>query len=141
MRYYCDAPGGRTWFALETEAEAEAESKLMGHAVARFYRLARAEALSCYKPSAALSFIERDIGLKDHVTRTMPLFLTLRDDEGAGLATAMLPPESHDGASFRIIIVGPANADPYDAHGDAIEALEDRTGLELDRDDCYPYLR
>ena len=33
MRYVCDAPGGKTWFRIETEAEAVAESETMRHAV------------------------------------------------------------------------------------------------------------
>jgi hypothetical protein len=38
MRYVCDAPGGATWFRLETEAEAEAEAALMRHAVDKHFR-------------------------------------------------------------------------------------------------------
>ena len=33
MRYVCDAPGGKTWFRIETEAEASMESEGMRHAV------------------------------------------------------------------------------------------------------------
>ena len=29
MRYVCDAPSGKTWFQIETEAEAALESALM----------------------------------------------------------------------------------------------------------------
>lgn len=139
MRYVCDAPNGATWFGIETEAEAEAESALMGHAVGKFYKRAREEAIGRYRPAASTPLIERDIGLGDHVRRTMPRFMTLRDPEGAGLATAMLPPEGED--DHRIIVVGPENADPYVAHADAIAALGRAVGLELDRDRCYPYRR
>ena len=45
----------------------------------------------------------------------MPLFLTLRDMNGNGLATAMLPPGGKSGGAC--IIVGPGNADPYIDHG------------------------
>ena len=71
----------------------------------------------------------------------MPLFLTLRDREGGGLATAMLPPRGEDDAGFRIIIVGPGNGDPYPAHDDAIRALGTHFGLTLDRARCFPYRR
>jgi hypothetical protein len=33
MRYVCDAPNGKTWFRIETEAEAATESETMRHAV------------------------------------------------------------------------------------------------------------
>ncbi len=33
MRFVCDAAGGKTWFRIETEAEAAQESELMRHAV------------------------------------------------------------------------------------------------------------
>lgn len=139
MRFVCDAPGGATWFSIETESEAEAESALMGHAVARYWKRARDEAVACYAPAPSTPSIERDIGLKDHVTRTMPRFLTLRDSEGAGLATAMLPPEGD--SAFRIIVVGPENIDPYDAHEEAIAALSRHEGIPLPRERCYPYRR
>jgi hypothetical protein len=69
----------------------------------------------------------------------MPLFLTLRADDGAGLATAMLPPEGRNQVNFRTIIVGPENADPYDAHAPAIEALALHYNLHLPRETCFPY--
>ena len=47
----------------------------------------------------------------------------MRDMDGAGLATAMLPPGGRDDPGFRIIIVGPKNGDPYIDNADAIEAL------------------
>lgn len=139
MRYVCDAPPGRTWFRIETEAEAEAESALMRHAVARHFARAQAWALQRYRPSAG---IERDIGLKDHLARTMPLFLTLRADDGAGLATAMIKQKGADKdpeSPAEAIIVGPANADPYPAHGDAIAKLAQHFGTALPRETCFPY--
>lgn len=138
MKFVCDAPEGKTWFRIETEAEADHESELMRHAVAKFFRRERERAHAAWRPPAGAAVIERDIGLKAFVTRTMAMFLTLRDGEGAGLATAMLPPESGD-VDFRVIIVGPANSDPYDLHGDAIAALEDHLDIDLARSDCYPY--
>ncbi|MBB3018810.1 hypothetical protein FHR70_001864 [Microvirga lupini] len=85
------------------------------------------------------SYVEQDIGLKDHIRRVMPLFLTLRDAEGQALVTAMLPPGGRPEPAFRIIIVGPENRDPYPDHEEAIEALGDYFGLTLDRTHCYPY--
>ena len=68
----------------------------------------------------------------------MPMFFTLRDEEGNGRATAMLPStDSH--AAIRPIIVGPGNGDPYPQHGDAIICLAKHLGLTLDRARCYPY--
>src|SRR5215472_10120776 len=140
MEFVCDATNGKTWFRLETETEAAAESETMKHAVEKYFRREREKALQSYQP-AQPSSIERDIGLKSHVTRTMPIFLTLRDREGAPLATAMLPPGGNDDHQFKIIIVGAANADPYPAEGQSIEALGKHFGLTLDRARCFPYGR
>ena len=136
MQFVCDAPKGRTWFRIETEAEAAAESRLMRHAVEKHFLTARQRARRSYVPGQGL---ERDIGLKDHIARTMPVFLTLRADDGAGLATAMLPPGPRPASDFTIIIVGPENADPYADHGDAIEALARHYRIQLPRARCYPY--
>jgi len=138
MRYVCDAPDRCTWFRFETEAEAEDESRLMQHAVEKYFKRDLERARENYRP-ANPSSIERDIGLKDHIARTMPLYLTLRADDGEGLATAMLPPQGRNQAQFRIIIVGPENSDPYDRHAAAIAALGAHFGLSLPREDCYPY--
>ena len=140
MDYVCDAPGNKTWFRIETEAEAAQESAEMNHAVAKYFRRDREKALQSYKPTSQ-NYIERDIGLAAHIARSMAMFLTLRDREGKPLATAMLPPGARAEADFRIIIVGPGNADPYPAHGDAIAALAAHTGLTLDRESCFPYAR
>jgi hypothetical protein len=138
MQFICDAYNGKTWFRLETEAEASAESALMSHAVEKYFRRAHEAAAGSYNP-VGLSFIERDIGLKSHIARTMPLFATLRDEEGKGLATAMLPPQGKPDPLFRVIIVGPDNADPYLEHAAAIEALGRHFGLKLPRERCFPY--
>lgn len=139
MRYVCDAPGGATWFRFETEAEAEAEAVLMHHAVDKYFRRYMAAARESYRaPKSAASF-EQDIGLNDHIARAMPMFLTLRADDGAGLATAMLPPQARRQADFRILIVGQENADPYLTHGSAIEALARHFKTDLPREQCYPY--
>ena len=122
MRYVCDAPGGRTWFRIESEAEAVAESEVMHHAVEKFFRKEYERAAQSFRPISKVNF-EQEIGLKAHVQREMPLFLTLRDDGGTPLATAMLPPNGREDRSFRPIIVGAGNADPYPEHGDAIRAL------------------
>lgn len=139
MRYVCDAPGGATWFRIETEAEAEAEATLMRHAVDKYFRRHEAGARESFRAPAGAPTFEQAIGLKDHIARTMPLFLTLRSDNGEGLATAMLPPNGRNQVNFRIVIVGPDNSDPYDAHEKAIEALGAHYGLSLPRAECFPY--
>ena len=138
MRYVCDAPGGRTWFRIETEVEAAAEAALMRHKVDKYFLQEKEAATKTYQPTSSV-YIEREIGMKAHLARTMPLFLTLRDNEGKGLATAMLPPEGRDDGSTRIVIVGEANGDPYPTQGDAIAALGLHFGITLERERCFPY--
>jgi hypothetical protein len=41
MQFVCDTPDGKTWFQIETEGEAAAESDLMSHAVEKHFRQAR----------------------------------------------------------------------------------------------------
>lgn len=140
MKYVGDAPAGKTWFRLETEAEAEMESAAMGHAVAKHFSRAMAEARRSYVPTSSVSF-EANIGLNAHLQRTMPLFVTLRDADGEPHVTGMLPPGGQDDPTFRPIIVGRNNSDPYPGYGDAIAALGTIFGLTLDRSRCYPYGR
>ena len=140
MKFVCDAPDKKTWFRIETEAEADQEAALMHHVVAKHFRRERENAVRTYKPTSTVSF-ERNIGLEAHIGRNMPLFLTLRDAEGGGLVTAMLPPGGQDDPAFKIIIVGESNTDPYPAHQTAIEALGTHFGFALDRTRCYPYRR
>lgn len=139
MQYVCDAPGRRTWFRIESEAEAAAESQIMRHAVEKYFRREHAAAAAKYRPAPSTNYIERDIGLSAHIQRTMPLFLTLREHDGTPLATAMLPPGAKDDSSFRMIVVGAANADPFAAQSEAIDALAAHYGLTLSRERCYPY--
>lgn len=138
MKYVCDAPNGKTWFRLETEAEAESESLSMRHAVEKFFRREQEKAAQTYQPPSR-TFFEQEIGLKAHIQREMPLFLTLRDEDGNALVTAMLPPGGREDASFRPIIVGPGNSDPYAAEPEAIAVLAKHFGLGLDRLRCFPY--
>jgi hypothetical protein len=140
MKYICDA-GPKTWFRLETAGEAALESSAMSHAVDRFFRETYDKALKSYTPAGGLRSIEQSIGRQDFIQRTMPMFLTLRDGEGQALVTAMLPPVGQDERAFRPIIVGPANADPYPAHGDAIAALARHFKMKLDAATCFPYRR
>ena len=140
MKYVCDAPGGKTWFRIETEGEAALESDAMNHAVEKYFRSEMEKAKESYQPTSQ-SFIERDIGLNAHLQREMPLFLTLRDREGNALATAMLPPGGRDSDTFRVIIVASGNGDPYPDHEMAIAALATHFGLALERDRCFPYQR
>lgn len=138
MRFVVDAPNGKSWWRLETEAEAAQESQLMRHAVEKYFCIEREKAKQSFQP-ASRTFIEQEIGLKAHIQNEMPLFLSLRDENGNPHVTAMLPPGGK--GNSRMIIVGPANADPYPAEGEAIKALGDHFGLSLERDRCYPYQR
>ena len=139
MEYVCDAPGNLAWFRLVTEGEAAAESQEMHHAVEKHYRRERERAAESFQPSAAVMFIEQDINKESFIQRAMPLFLTLRDENGKALVTAMLPPKGK--GSGGCIIVGPGNADPYPQHAAAIAALGSHYGITLDRASCYPYRR
>jgi hypothetical protein len=127
-----------TWFRLTTEAEAATESEEMRHAVEKHYRRERERAAESFRPLTNV-YIEMDIGKEAHIQKCMPLFLTLRDMDGKGLATAMLPPNGK--GSGACIIVGPGNSDPYVEHEDAIQALGQHFGMTLDRGHCYPYRR
>ena len=140
MKYVCDALAGKTWFRIETEAEATSESDLMRHAVEKFFRKEQEKATQTFQPLSKVYF-EQEIGLKAHIQREMPLFMTLRADDGTPLVTAMLPPGGQDDRTFRPIIVGMANADPYVEHADAIRALGQHFGIALERSRCYPYRR
>jgi hypothetical protein len=108
------------------------------HAVEKHYRRERERAGESFRSLSSV-YIEQDIGKEAHIQRSMPLFLTLRDMDGNGLATAMLPPGGKSGGAC--IIVGPGNADPYIDSEDAIRALADHFKLSLDRAHCYPYRR
>ncbi len=134
----CDAYGGKTWFRIETEAEAAAESDVMRHKVAKYFCQEKDRATRSFQPSSRTLF-EQEIGLATHIQREMPLFLTLRDGEGNALVTAMLPPGGKERDRFSPIIVGVSNSDPYPEHGEAIRALGDHFGIKLDRARCYPY--
>lgn len=140
MEYVCDAPP-HTWFRIMTESEAAQESKAMDHAVEKYFRQMQERAAASYVPPRSGLYVEQSIGRKDHIKRTMPLFVTLRDKEGKALVTAMLPPGGRDADSFRPIVVGKSNADPYLEYADAIEALGTHYSLTLDPDRCYPYRR
>jgi len=140
MQYVCDA-AANTWFRIETQAEAAMESAVMNHAVEKYFRQAHEQAAVSYVPPRSSHYIEQNIGLKAHIQRTMPMFLTLRDGEGKALVTAMLPPAGCDERTFRPIIVGFENTDPYADYGDAIGLLGAHFGLELNPARCYPYRR
>ena len=140
MKYICDAPGKTTWFRLENEIEAEEESRLMNHAVAKHFRQSQDAAAASFKPPSD-RYIEQEIGRAAHIQREMPLFLTLRDREGKALVTAMLPPEGKADQAPQKIVVGPSNSDPYPDHQDAIEALGAHFGMSVGRDECFPYRR
>ena len=74
----------------------------MRHAVEKYFRKEQEKATQSFQPISKV-FFEQEIGLKEHVQREMPLFVTLRDGDGSPLATAMLPPGGRDDRSFRPI--------------------------------------
>ncbi|MGF1651154.1 MAG: hypothetical protein ACFCUN_11965 [Hyphomicrobiaceae bacterium] len=140
MKYVCDA-GALTWFQIESQAEAQTESQLMDHAVDRYFREAREAAARTFTPPAGARLIEQKIGLEEHILRTMPHFLTLRDRDGTALVTAMLDfkRQPANRTLARAIIVGRANTNPYPSHRSAITALGAHYGATLDERSCYPY--
>ena len=136
MDYVCDAPNDETWFRIVTEAEAMAEATEMSHAVDKHFRREWDRAAESFRSNNPV-FIEQDIGKRDHIKRAMPLFLTLRDQDGRGLVTAMVTQPGPGSC----VVVGRANADPYPDHAAAIAALGRHLGQTLDRARCYPYRR
>ena len=140
MQYVCDA-SSRTWFRIETRGEAALESRDMDHAVEKYFCQAYQEAAKSYVPPGSAQVFEQNIGLKEHIQRVMPMFLTLRDGEGKALVTAMLPPAGQDERAFTPIVVGVANKDPYPEHGQAIRDLGRHFGFKLDPARCFPYRR
>ena len=139
MKYVCDAPGGKTWFRIETEAEAITEADVMRHNVAKYFCSEKDKATKSFQPPSRVLF-EQEIGLAAHLQRVMPLFLTLRDSEGNAVVTAMLPPDGQERDGFSPIIVGRANTDPYPAYDEAIRSLGAHFGIRLNRARCYPYV-
>ena len=59
MKYVCDAPDRKSWFRIEAEAEAERESTLMDHAVAKYFRRERETAIRSYNPTST-TYFEQD---------------------------------------------------------------------------------
>jgi hypothetical protein len=138
MKYICDAPGGRTWFRIEAEEEARQESALMQHSLQRHFLAERDKARQSFRPQSNVSF-EQEIGLKAHLQREMPLFLTLRDEDGTPLVTAMLPPAGQQPRPGKPVILGRGNTDPYIRYASSILALARHLRMTLDRARCYPY--
>ena len=138
MQYVCDA-GESTWFRIETQGEATLESRVMNHTLENNFREAYETAASLHSPAKSVRFVEQNIGLKAHIQRTMPMFLTLRAKDGTPVVTAILPPSGRDERSFRPIVIGPANTNPYPKYGAAIRTLGERFGLALDPSRSYRY--
>jgi hypothetical protein len=140
MQYVCEAPP-KTWFRIETIGEAGLESRAMDHAVEKHFRQCYEDAAASYVPPPSARTIEQKIGLKAHIQRAMPMFLTLRDRDGTALATAMLPPANQNVLYFRPIVVGRSNSDPFPDHGEAIRKLAEHFDIPLDPQRCFPYRR
>ena len=140
MQFVCDA-GAYTWFRIETQAEAVLESRVMNHTLEKDFREAYAAAARLHSPSKSVRFVEQNIGLKAHIQRTMPIFLTLRAKDGTALVTAILPPVGWDESSFRPIVVGPRNSNPFARHGAAICKVAEHYGLSLNVIRSYRSMR
>jgi hypothetical protein len=135
MQYVCDAPGRKTWFRIETDGEALLEAELMRNAIEVQYENARLAAVQTYQPSQRLQSFERNIGLKAHLERSMPIFLTLRDSEGTPLANAMLPPGGRENGLHTTRVVGPNGADAMRFEPEAVKALEKHYNIAIEADD------
>ena len=136
MQYVCDA-GEYTWFRIETLGEASLESRVMNHTLETNFREAYEAAARLHTPSKSVRFVEQNIGLKAHIQRTMPMFMTLRAQDGTPLVTAILPPAGRDERSFRPLVIGSANTNPYTKHGAAIRKLAEHYSLSLDPTRSY----
>ena len=53
MKFVCDAPGGKTWFRIETSAEAMRESEIMGHSIEKHFAKARENAARSFTPASS----------------------------------------------------------------------------------------
>ncbi len=94
MKYVCDAPGGKTWFRIETEAEAAVESEDMRHAVEKFFRKEHEKAVQSFQPPSKVYF-EQEIGLKAHMQTPSvrwASFTVSRSREAAATPTAATEP-------------------------------------------------
>ncbi len=52
MKYVCDAHDGKTWFRIEAEAEAAAESRVMRHKVEEYFCQEKDKATKSFQPSS-----------------------------------------------------------------------------------------
>ena len=138
MEYICDAPGDRTWFRLVSEGEAVMESEVMRHAVEKYFRREWEKASKSFKPLTSV-FFEQDIGLAAHIQREMPFFLTLRDEEGTPLVTAMLPSGGRRDRSFGLHHRRAGQYRSLQAARRCDRALAEHFDMPLDRAHCYPY--
>ena len=86
-----------------------------------------------------MMFIEQDIGKEAHIRRAMPLFLTLRDENGQALVTAMLPPSGKKAAAASLS--GRAMPIPTPNMRRRSRHWATHFGITLDRTSCYPYRR
>ena len=109
----------------------------MNHTLENTFRDAYETAAKLHSPAKSVRFVEQNIGLKAHIQRTMPMFLTLRAKDGTPLVTAVLPPIGRDGITFRPIVIGPANTNPYPKNVAAIRKLAEHYGLDLEQTRSY----
>ncbi len=109
MQYVCESSKGRIWFRIETDAGGRSRDAADAPCRGNHFRRERKRARNPTRPAPGL---ERDIMLKAHLARTTPLFLTLRADDGSGLATAMLRPGQARGLISRSSLSAPKPPTP-----------------------------
>jgi hypothetical protein len=120
MRFVCDAAGRKTWFGIETEAEAARESELMRHAVEKHFRRAHEQASQAYRPRAGGPSFEQDIGRAGAHPPGHAGVPDAADGDGDALATRDAPASAGGGADNLVcspMVVGPGNADPTRSTG------------------------
>jgi hypothetical protein len=130
MRAILPLSEGLTWFEIETQEDANAETRLAHSAVYLFFK-ADAE----QRPSSGRYYSLRE----------------WMNGEERALATVRIPakeelrhPAARNSMSpllvrdLGIVVVGDRNADPYERHGAAISALSAFLGIALPPE-CYPH--
>ena len=131
---------GERGFGLETEGEATRESENMCHAVERYYRREREKAAQTFRPRSDGLLRAGDWSQGPHPARNAAIPDVARR-ERRGSRHRHAAPRGREDRSFRTIIVGRDNGDPYLQYGDAIRALGRHFGTSLERARCYPYRR
>ena len=131
----------RHGFASRPRPRRSPNSETMRHAVEKYFRKEQDKATQSFRPISKVYF-EQEIGLKAHIQREMPLFLTLRDDgrhaaryrDAAARAGATT-------AAFARSSSGPAMPIPIRSRAMRFARSAQHYGMTLERARCYPYRR